>query len=205
MLSAASEVVGQTAADVSLLADHARLLGCLWVGRCSTCPVLIILGGAWGGGREAFEQKPENDLNGLGVSLVQNIFNNCKLTPLQEPYATLIVEHGVEWTHIVIPTRHQDEGILFRGKMICFRSNRSRVLHFIKFSNGHQFPTWPCKVLCNCVSVHLCVASVSVCSPAVLVLLSPDRRLRFVSEFMLEKPDEIFLLCYVQVKDLTVC
>ena len=136
-----------------------------------------------------------------GESQLQNIFNNCKLTPLQEPYATLIVEHGVEWTHIVIPTPRRRH--IIQRKMICFRSNRSRVLHFIKFSNGHQFPTWPCKVLCNCVSVHLC--GECFCMQAgcfSIVLLSPDRRLRFVSEFMLEKPDEIFImLCSGQGPD----
>ena len=101
---------------------------------------------------------------------------------------------------------------IIQRKMICFRSNRSRVLHFIKFSNGHQFPTWPCKVLCNCVSVHLC--GECFCMQAgcfSIVLLSPDRRLRFVSEFMLEKPDEIFYYAmfrsrtWLYVEDMRVC
>ena len=49
-----------------------------------------------------------------------------------------------------------------------------------------------CKVLCKCVRVYLCGEGVSVCRPAVFILLSSERRLQIVSECVMEKPVESY-------------
>ena len=98
------------------------------------------------------------------------------------------------------PTFRQEH---IQKKMSCFRWNQS---YFINLSNGHRLPMWPCKVLCNCVSVHLCGHggdSVSVCKVIACIkieALGRDYDL-WASVCWNWKSQK---LCCIHVKDLTV-